>query len=403
MRSFTYKAFTAAGREEAGAIDASNETEARRLLKSQGLRVSTIRDATVDGTRSATFALSWFKPKIDYERLFSDLSVLMNAGLGFDQSLRAMTADASAKSNQEFAGTLLNRLSSGSSPSQALANSEGLRPDVMALVASGERSGRLPHVFRVLSAEIEKQNAQKRAFIEATIYPCFLLFIMFCALMVITFVLVPALAPIFESSGREPPMIIAVLSVVRLVLSAPEFLIGLVLVFALLAVLWLTKRPLVGSILSKAMLNLPIVGALLQKVGLARYLQSLALLLENSVPMGSALSLSAECCPVTSYRKPLQLVCDRVISGKRLPEAFTAAKIFPLSVVSLAAVGDEVNNLPAVLGKAADIMQREAQRSLDRLLALMTPAITIMLGFLVGGLVISVMTALLSINELSMQ
>ncbi|MBA8882026.1 type II secretion system F family protein [Phyllobacterium myrsinacearum] len=403
MLKFIYTAFTADGREARGVIDASNDIEARRLLKAKGFRVSVLKAAKGGETSTASSGLSLFRAKIDYERLFSDLAVLMNAGLGFDQSLQAMTADTSAKTNQQFAVTLLNRLSSGSSPSQALANAEGLRPDVVALVASGERSGRLGQVFSVLSAEMEKQNVQKRAFVEATVYPCFLLFIMFCALMVITFVLVPAIAPIFESSGREPPMIIAVLSVVRSILSAPETLIALVLAFAALAGLWLTKRPLINAALSRAILRLPIVGALIRKAGLARYLQSLALLLENGVPMGNALSLSAECCPVASYRKPLLSVCDTVISGKRLPDAFLAARIFPAGIVSLAAVGDEVNNLPAVLRKAAGIMQSEAQRALDRLLALMTPAITILLGFLVGGLVISVMTALLGINELSMQ
>lgn len=402
MANFTYKAFSPQGKEQKGAIDADDHREARKLLRARGLRIAELEIRSESPVKARQLEIAWFKTRIDYARLFSDLSVLMNAGLGFDQSLRAVSADASNRTNQQFAITMLGRLASGNSPSQALSDAEDLRPDIVALVASGERSGRMAHVFSVLSAELEKDAAQKKAFIEAMIYPAFLLVMMACALVVITFVLVPAIAPIFESAGREPPLIIAVLAFIRDTLSKPSSLISIFSIFLLLAILWLTKRNLVGTVLSTALLGLPLVGSLVQKRALARYLQSLAMLLENGVAMPNALALSAECCPVT-YWKSLTLIRDKVISGKRLPEAFFDARIFPASVVSLAAVGDEVNNLAAVLAKSANLLQGEAQRTLDRILALMTPAITIVLGFLVGGLVISVMTALLSINELSVQ
>lgn len=403
MRSFAYKAFSPQGREEKGSIEAANDTEARRLLKGRGLKVFELGIPGDGATKPAAMGTGLFETKVDYERFFSDLAVLMNAGLGFDQALQAMATDVSAKANQTLAATLLNRLSSGHSPSQSLATAPDLRPDVMALVASGERSGRLALVFSVLAAETEKQNAQRRAFTEALIYPAFLLFIMLCALMVITFVLVPAIAPVFEGSGRDAPLLIRILSSAGNFLAAAETLIALVAFIAMLAMVWLVRREALSKAFSKFLVRSPILGSLIRKSGLARYLQSLSLLLENGVPMSSALTLSAECCPVISYREALLSISDSVVSGKRLPEAFAAANIFSKGVVSLAAVGDEVNNLPAVLSKAAGIMQGEAQRSLDRLLALMTPAITILLGFLVGGLVISVMTALLGINELSMQ
>ena len=97
----------------------------------------------------------------------------------------------------------------------------------------------------------------------------------------------------------------------------------------------------------------------------------------------------------------MNLVRDRVSTGARLHAALQDSNLFPPGVLALATVGEEVNRLPVTLANAGTVMREEAKRTAERLLAMLTPAITIVLGALVGALVISVMTALLSINELS--
>ncbi len=403
MQGFRYKAYRTSGAVERGTVEAADRQSATHILKERGLRTLELHALNQKRDNGFSQFLQIFAPKVDYTRLFSDLSVLMNAGLAFDRALKAISLDDTNKTNKQFVDGLLLRLAAGSSPSNALTGAKGLRPDVTALVASGEQSGRLVRVFSILAQDFELQQSQRKLVVEALIYPAFLVAIMLCALLVITFVLVPAIEPIFESSGRNAPFVIAMFSVIGRTLAGQGVILLLVFLASTLGLMWLLKKSAVRASISRTLLSIPIIGALIQKTGIARYLQSLSLLLENGVDMPQSLRLSSACCPVSAYKAPLLKVQEQVLSGKRLPEAFGEAGIFPSAVISLAAIGDEVNKLPAVLANASSVLRSDAQRTIDRLLTLMTPAITILLGALVGGLVISVMSALLSINEISVQ
>ena len=402
MPKFTYKAFLASGRQDNGTIEASDLSDARSKLRLKGLKVSSILPTRATDHWKTKFLTLELSARPDYARFFSDLSILMNAGLSFDQALKAVSA-SSAVAVKRVADGMLRLISEGKSPSHAVASLDNLRADIPALVRSGEQSGRLPLVLQTIAADLVKQKAQRKAVIDAAIYPCFLLFMMVCALMVITFVLVPSLAPVFEGAGKAPPVMIAVLSTLREWLSSPGFLLAALGVAIMAMGMFAWQRSAVANRMSAVTIRLPLIGAIIRDIALGRYLQSLSLLLANGVTMTTALQLSADCCSVTSFRPGLNKAVNLVSAGARLSEAMRQTTLFPQGVVSLAAVGDEVNNLPVVLNNAAVMLQEDGQRLLDRTLTLMTPVITIVLGALVGSLVISVMTALLSINDLSQQ
>lgn len=403
MQLFSYKAFQPNGEIRRGTIEAEDGPVATQSLKAQGLRVVDLRPQ--QEKYSFNIGLNTWRRahQANFPRFFADLAVLMTAGLGFDRALKAVSADNANAANRQLAETLSRRLAAGKSPSQALAETEGLRADVIALVASGEQSGRLAQVFSILASDFELQQSQRKLVIEALIYPTFLLAVMICALLVIAFVLVPAIEPIFESSGRTAPFIFRVFAVIGEALIGVGPLLPFALPLSLITAAWGAKKPTVRAALADLLLGLPVFGLLVRKAGLARYLQSLALLLENGVETTNSLALAAASCPVGAYKAPLAKVRDLVLAGKRLPEAFTEVQIFPPSIISLATIGDEVNKLPTVLANASTILRTEVKQQIDRLLALLTPVVTIVMGGLVGSLVISVMTALLSISEMSVQ
>ncbi|NKJ09003.1 type II secretion system F family protein [Rhizobium sp. SG741] len=402
MPKFSYRAFLTSGRQESGTIEASDLSDARSKLRLMGLKVSSILPARAADHWKTKFLTLELHAKPDYARFFSDLAILMNAGLSFDQSLKAVSS-SSAPATRRVADGMLRLISEGKSPSDAVGSLDNLRPDIPALVRSGEQSGRLPFVLQTIAVDLVKQKAQRKAVVDAAIYPCFLLFMMVCAILVITFVLVPSIAPVFEGAGRSPPMMISVLSTIREWLSAPGFLLVVLGSTLVGMAMFAWQRSALARQMSAITMRLPLIGTITRDIALGRYLQSLSLLLANGVTMTTALKLSADCCSVTSFKPNLNKAVNLVSAGTRLSEAMRQSMLFPQSVVSLAAVGDEVNNLPVVLNNAAVMLQEDGQRLLDRALTLMTPIITIVLGALVGSLVISVMTALLSINDLSQQ
>lgn len=403
MPSFAYTAFNKDGRRQKGAVGALDLADARRKLKSDGLVIANLTPVEANSHGKLSELLRGFHARFSLTRFFTDLSVLMNAGLGIDQALRAMHEAASHATDKRMISNILEQLSSGATAADALSHLHDMPEDIVALIASGERSARLSHIVMVVAASLERRQIHRKQLIDAAVYPLFLLIMLVVAIGVVTFVLVPTLEPIFESSGRDLPFIVAVLSGLRQTLSDPLAFLTILTIICVVFLIGVLKPAARKRTSDGLLLRVPLLGRTIRSSALGRYLQSLALLLENSVPLPEALNLSARCCPAASFRERLLSAHEVIVSGKRLPEALMSTDLFPQSVISLVAIGDGVNKLPAVLENASWILRDEAQRLADRLLALLTPMITILLGAIVGGLIVSVMTALLSINELGVQ
>ena len=403
MPTFLYTAFTSEGRQIKGRLEAADILEARRNLKAQRLAIADLTDGGAISPMKVSRSARLFGKGFNRTRFFANLSVLLNAGLPFDQAIQAIRDVATGSMERPPLDAVVEAISAGGSPSAALAKLQVLDEDILALIASGERSGRLAQVVSVVATDLEQSDLHRKRLLDAAAYPLFLLLMMCGALSVVTFVLVPTLEPIFESSGRDAPVIISVLSAIRTALETPVSILGIIgLMLAALA-LGLARPAVFKAALKSILLKLPLLGVAVRNLTLSRYLQILALLVGNAVTLPEALSLAAKSCSTSVLREKMLHIRDAVVSGKRLSHAFREANIFPVSVVSLVSIGDEVNQLSVVLQSAGDVLRSDSQRTLDRVMAMLTPAITIFLGALIGGLVISVMSALLSINELSMQ
>lgn len=402
MPTFLYKGFTSDGHRRIGRIDAADPADARRRLKSQHLAVAELTASSASPSERLQLS-QLLTRRFDRARFFANLSVLMDAGLGFDQAVQAVRDASDGTADRALLQAVSETIAEGGSPSVALGKLGVLNDDMLALVASGERSGRLAQVIKAVATDLEQGDLLRRNMIEAAIYPAFLFVMMLGAIGVVTFVLVPTLEPIFESSDRPAPMIIGLLSMLGAGLSAPLTVAAIAALLGSILALSLLRPAVVGRGVSRLVMMLPLLGRVVGQLALTRYLQSLSLLLENAVPLPEALALSARCTARASTREQLLVIRDAVVSGRRLSEAMGDARLFPRSVVFLVSIGDEVNRLPAVLANAADVLRSDSQRLLARLTALMTPVITIVMGLLIGSLVISVMSALLSINELSLQ
>jgi general secretion pathway protein F len=397
MRRFRYQGFSREGVKVGGVLDASDLEEARRILRSNGL---TVQQLISDGHENRRrFSLELNRP-FDTTAFFRELSILTGSSLTLDQALHVMKAAAGGKETQDVIESMAVRLASGQTPSNAVRTIEGLPDDLRALISVGERSGKLAYAFSVIAEDLMRRQTQRKKLMDAAIYPVFLVLMMFGALLVVTFVLVPALLPIFEGSDRSPPLMIQVLSGLREIVTSTWFSILASAALLAFAVFWMFKASIITRLFNSMLLRTPIIGPILIKTTLARYLQSLALLVENSVSLPDALALSTDCCAIPSLKPRMIEMREKVLAGRPLSDAIQESTLFPTTVISLIRAGDQVNRLSVVLANSSDLLQDEATRRSDAMMALMTPMVTIVLGLLVGGLVISVLTALLSVNEL---
>lgn len=403
MAKFRFQTVSRTGEIKTGAIEAADTTAARRELNKDGQLILNLASVKEEQKYKDDRKFQVFSGKTDFVRFCGDLSILLDAGLSLEQALSAIIESETNASQQAIVSLIREGLVKGGSVKEAFSSFPGITADSLALVSSGDASGQLPLTMQQLSKTLQEQNKRRKEFVDALIYPIFLIFMLVVALCVIMFVLVPAIEPVFEASPEQPPLIITVLSLMRTVLLTNGDLIGGGVVLIALMLLVKSFRQRLFNLIYRAFCALPIVNTIVRKMALARYLNSLAILISNSVNMTQALELATSSVRDPTMKRKLESVSKSVINGERLPSAFKESRVLPPKIAALVAVGDEANSLGSVLLHAAAILEDEVRLVVNRFLTMMTPVITILIGGLVGGLVITVMGALLDVNEFALQ
>ncbi|TGQ73019.1 type II secretion system F family protein [Mesorhizobium sp. M00.F.Ca.ET.186.01.1.1] len=405
MPAFAYRAYLADGTRENGLVEAATKQDAARKLAQLGRRSYHLAPASEDKARiglprKASFTLT---RRVDLSRLFAELSVLLNAGFTIDRAMSAVISGEGNAARRQQLQTVLDLTTGGRSIADAFMTLPGITPDVAALLASGERSGKMAYICQRLADTFEARAKRRASIIEALTYPAFLLVVMSGAMVILATVLVPALEPIFEGSSARKPLTMRMLSAFGSVFNDYPFVFPLIALLALLAYLVLSRSVAAKSVISRWLLKTPLVGSLITNAVLARYLETLSLLLGNGVTMSEALRLATNVSQQSSLKASFTAIEEEVANGARLHNAAANAGLFDNATLSLISLGDDANALPVVLDRAGKMLQSALTRRIDTLLKLLTPAMTISLGFLVGSLVVSVMTTILSINDLALQ
>ena len=406
-KQFQFKAYLPSGSAETGLVEALDIHEASRKLASQGKVPVELKPATAgaqarsSANRSALGSL--FGPRLDLPVLLSDLSVMLGSGFNIDVSLRAVGQSQPDRGARERIMAIHSRIAEGSSVSDAFALEPEVPADMVALISSGEHGGHLGKVFAELSKAYTEAAKRRSEVIEALLYPGFLVAILIGTMLLLALYLVPAIEPIFENGGGEKPFVVAALSAFGGFISSywVALVIGAGLLF--LGTLSMSRSEGGQRFMSSSLLRLPLIGTIMRRSSRARYLRSMALLLDNGVQLNEAMRLSAAGATLAHDRYQLDLACERVSTGQSFSQAVGSTGVFDAPMVSLFELGEESNSLGIVMNRAATMTEFMLKRSVSRALSFLTPAITILMGVVIGSLVISVMTTLLSINELAIR
>ena len=329
--------------------------------------------------------------------------MLLQAGFNAAAALRVLaSAEASAPERARLE-RISDEIATGRSLSQAFTLLPGMTAEVSAAITAGEASGRIAEVVARM-ADIGKERALRRAAVrDALVYPGFLLLMVVAAFLFLSLFLMPAIEPIFESGTMAKPLVVSLLSAFGgIIREHGPAIASLGLAGAALLTL-LANRPSGKALLSHVLLRLPVVGPLRRQAALLRFLDTLSLLSGNGVPLIEALKLAADTCPLPAIQTRLHAIRDYVASGERLQPAFAATKLFDAPTLTLVGIGEESNSLSPLLKRASGLIEARLKTRLDRIVTFLTPAITVGLGLLIGTLVVSVMTALLSMNQIAIQ
>ena len=269
------------------------------------------------------------------------------------------------------------------------------------LVRAGEQSGSLVSALAELAASLERQNEARGKLASALIYPAFLLCLAPISLTIIALVLVPNIAPLFENSQADMPLALRamVFATNELTEHGPIWLLFTMLL--IFAAAWATAKPRVRSWFRDFVARLPLLGRFMRRRELARLSFTLASLLSGGMALQAALAQVQDVASQPQNRTGLAKAMESISSGKRLSDGLRDVPCFDRAALQLVAAGEDSNRLPDMLRYIGASEERSAERSIERFMTILTPLLTVAIGLLVGGIVMSVMQAILAVNEIA--
>ena len=401
MPSYRYRAMNSDGELVSGAIAAPAPGDVAARIERLGLVL--VDNVTLEEGGTARRAFSLFNaPRAEDVTIFTrDLALLLRAGARINDALELLAADRDFGRLRPVVADVRSRVMAGESFADALARHHGLFPPMyVALIRVGEASGSLDQVLEVLADERTRTEALKRRLGDAVRYPLFVLGAASCVLLFfLTFVL-PQFASVLQDFGAKvDPFIAGFLKLSTLLrANSDAVMAGLA---AVIAAAWLLLRQVrVRHALISALTRLPAIREVMKYYRTSLFCRNLGLLLGSGVNLTTTLRILIDMMASVGSTTVWTDATDRVRHGAKLSEALGDTDALPSMAVRMLRLGDETGQLPMLAGRVAEFYEAKLQRTLDRVVGIAGPAAIIVISVVVGGLIVSVMTALMSVSQI---
>jgi len=293
-----------------------------------------------------------------------------------------------------------DRVRGGNSLSSALDEEHGVFPKLyVSLVRAGETGGSLEETLRRLADYLERAQQMRGNIVNALIYPAFLLVGVLGSLVLLLAYVVPQFVPIFADMQVPIPFITQVVLALGNALQSWWWLILLVVGGGIFFWRARLRDPQMRLAWHTRLLGLRVVGPLLLKVETARIARTLGTLLKNGVPLLSSLTIARQVTSNLALDAALSHAHEQVKGGSGLSLALGQSKLFPRLAMQMVQVGEEAGQLDTMLLKVADTFELESKRAIDRLLAALVPALTIVMTVMVAFIMAAILLPLLSLTS----
>jgi type IV pilus assembly protein PilC len=318
-------------------------------------------------------------------------STMIDAGLPLVQALDILSTQVESKTLAKTLQDVKGDVESGATYADALKKHPRTFSELYVnMVAAGEAGGILDTILNRLAAYIEKSMKLKKKVKGAMIYPAVVTSVAVLVIAIILIFVIPTFSKMFSQLGGTLPL------PTRLVINMSQFVAGpggllvLGIIVALVVGIIQIRRTEKGQhIIDKILLKLPIFGALLNKVAVAKFTRTLGTLVSSGVPILDGLEITAKTSGNKVIEYAIMEVRKGVVGGKTLAEPITKAKVFPPMVTHMIAVGESTGALDAMLSKIADFYDDEVDAAVNALTAMMEPLLMVFLGGAVGFIVIA--------------
>ena len=401
MPAFAYQALDDAGKTQRGVLQGDTARAVRGTLRERGLNplsVEEVRDGEAKST--GVFARRGIGAT-ELALLTRQLATLIGAGLPIDEALGALSEQAENERQRRMTVALRARVMEGASLAQAMAEFPESFPEIFrATVGAGEQSGRLSTVLEKLADYAEARDALKQKIIAALAYPVLLAIVALAVVMGLLTWVVPQIVGVFQNLHQTLPLATRALMALSAFMRAWGWLVLIVLIVAIVGARIALRSETARFRWHALMLRLPLVGRLTRAANTARATRTLALLAESAVPLLDALGIAAQVVPNLPMREAMRRAAFKVREGSAFSRALGESGLFPPVALRLIASGERSGELPRMLSEAAGQQQRELDRWLAALTAVLGPAVILLVGAMVLFIVLAILLPIFSLNQM---
>ncbi len=409
MAVFTYVARDEAGQLVQGDVTATSPMEAAKIVRGdgkfvvrvaqRGSKAAAAKPKAASGAKSALAGGDKYR-KTDLIFFTNQMAVMIETGVSMSDALEACEHDGNSPRFAKALEDVIRRVEGGSELSAALAEHPRVFPAIyISLIKASEASGTMAPILRRLSDHLQASFEMTKKIKGAVTYPI----VMFVFAIGVTIFLLTWVLPKFTNiyAGREDKLPAAT----RILLNFSEhlkaygpYLLGL-LAAALAVFVWYYRTPAGRLVVANLKLRVPIIGALYHKSYLARSLRTLGAMLQSGVSMLDSVHLTASASGNPQYEKMWSDVNDRLETGAQLSEAMQEYKAVPKAVLKMLSAGEKSGRLGGVMERVAGFCEAELNATIKSVTALIEPAIVMVLGVVVGGLVLALLLPIFTISK----
>ncbi len=409
MAVFEYRALNSKGKNISGIIDAESMSAAKLKLRQQQIFPSSLNKIESQPVAGNTASISFLSGLSLFSKVSSSelamitrqLSTLLSAGFPLVKAVSTLVPQTKSNTMKRVLSKVKDAIEEGNSFAAALA----LYPNVFSpifinMVNAGESSGTLEIVLERLADFTENREDSKKKIQASLAYPVLMAVIGFGVLLVLLTYVVPGIVAIFSDMKHTLPLPTRILISVSTFFKSWWWAVVLAPVLFMILILLVKKTEKGGFFIDALLISMPVSGGLLKKIITARFTRTLGSLLENGVPMLTALKITKSIAGNKVIYEVISKACDSVEQGGELGEVLVQGKIFPYLASQMIKIGETSGEMEKMLEKTADLFERDVQTAITAATSLIEPLIILVMGVVVGCIIMAICLPIFEINQL---
>lgn len=401
---FRCRLASATGEIVEGVYSSDSETRLRHELEEKGLFVLSLQPKGGLGAIALGLPNRAKISRREFLIFNQELATLLRAGMPLVQSLELLMQRIESPPFKALLHDVHERVRAGAALSDAFGEHTSMVSTVYtASLLAGERSGNLDAVLRRYIEYTKVLATIKRKTISAMVYPAILIALAIVLVAIIVLRVVPAFSDFYTSFGSELPLVTRI--IVGISAFVRDKLLLILLAIGLGAggvMLWL-RQPGQGARFDQALLRVPMVGEVARKFATSQMARTLATLLGGGLPLVNALDIASKSVGNRYIAKELEAVSTRVREGASLSASLEARHVFPAVALKMTEVGESTGALQEMLNTVADFFDEDISTSMERFVALVEPALLVIMGIVIAGLLLALYMPLFQLNSVLSQ